>query len=193
MQFMPAGALEWRQRPNIAGATGKVLGIARGDELGVRVVNDLAEPTSVHWHGVRLPNAMDGVPGLTQAPIAPGTTFDYRFRPPDAGTFWYHAHIGAQVDRGLYAALIVEEARPVDVDRGIVLMFAVSAGAGGSPAPVLVNGSPRPDVPVRSGERLRLRLIDRSSVSFFTIDATVILLSTSVCSAISVQGPPPLR
>jgi len=94
----------------------------------VRVVNDLAEPTSVHWHGVRLPNAMDGVPGLTQAPIAPGTSFDYRFRPPDAGTFWYHAHIGAQVDRGLYAALIVEEAQPVDVDRGIVLMFAVPPG-----------------------------------------------------------------
>jgi len=107
---------------------GPTLRITRGEDLCVRVVNDLAEPTSVHWHGVRLPNAMDGVPGLTQAPIAPGTSFDYRFRPPDAGTFWYHAHIGAQVDRGLYAALIVEEAQPVDVDRGIVLMFAVPPG-----------------------------------------------------------------
>lgn len=142
---------------------GPTLRITRGKDLCVRVVNDLDEPTSVHWHGVRLPNAMDGVPGLTQAPIASGASFDYRFRPPDAGTFWYHAHIGAQVDRGLYAALIVEEAQPVDVDRGIVLMFSVPPGAGGSPAPVLVNGSLRPDVPVRSGERLRLRLINATT------------------------------
>jgi hypothetical protein len=90
------------------------------------------DPTSVHWHGVR----------------------------PDAGTFWYHAHVGVQIDRGLYAALIVEEAQPVDVDRDIVLMFAVPAGAASSQASVLVNGSPRPDVPLRSGERLRLRLIN---------------------------------
>jgi FtsP/CotA-like multicopper oxidase with cupredoxin domain len=95
---------------------------------------------------------MDGVPGLTQAPIAPGTSFDYRFRAPDAGTFWYHAHVGTQIDRGLYAALIVEEAQPVDVDRDIVLMFAVPAGAGGSQASVLINGSQSPEVPVRSGE-----------------------------------------
>lgn len=139
---------------------GPTLRIKRGEDLRVRVINELAEPTTVHWHGVRLPNAMDGVPGLTQAPIAPGASFDYRFRPPDAGTFWYHAHVGVQIDRGLYAALIVEEAQPVDVDRDIVLIFAVPAGDAGSQASVLVNGSPRPDVPLRSGERLRLRLIN---------------------------------
>ena len=59
----------------------------------MRLVNELPEPTSVHWHGVRLPNAMDGVPQLTQPPVAPGASFDYRFRPPDAGTFWYHAPV----------------------------------------------------------------------------------------------------
>ncbi len=59
-------------------------------EFAVRVVNELPEPTAVHWHGVRLANAMDGAPPLTQAPIAPGESFDYRFVAPDAGTFWYH-------------------------------------------------------------------------------------------------------
>ena len=72
-------------------AAGPLLRVRRDETLAVRLINDLTEPTAVHWHGVRLPNAMDGVPGLTQAPIAPGASFDYRFIPPDAGTFWYHA------------------------------------------------------------------------------------------------------
>ena len=80
-------------------------------------------PTSVHWHGIRLPNAMDGVPALTQPAVAPGASFDYRFRPPDAGTFWYHAYAAGQTDRGLAGALIVEDAQPVDVDRDIALVL----------------------------------------------------------------------
>ena len=58
----------------------------------MRLINELPEPTSIHWHGVRLPDAMDGVPHLVQPPVVPGASFDYVFRPPDAGTFWYHAH-----------------------------------------------------------------------------------------------------
>ena len=69
---------------------GPTLRVKRGEEVRVRLVNELREPTIVHWHGVRLPNAMDGVPHLTQHPIEPGASFDYRFRAPDAGTFWYH-------------------------------------------------------------------------------------------------------
>jgi len=80
----------WGYQGTVPGPT---LRVARGEELRVRVINDLPEPTTVHWHGVRLPNAMDGVPHLTQAPIAPGASFDYRFRAPDAGTFWYHSHL----------------------------------------------------------------------------------------------------
>jgi FtsP/CotA-like multicopper oxidase with cupredoxin domain len=142
---------------------GPTLRVKRVEELRVRLINELAEPTTVHWHGVRLPNAMDGVPQLTQPPVAPGTSFDYRFRPPDAGTFWYHAHIGPQVDRGLHGALIVEEIEPVDVDRDIVLVFAMPAEPGGSSPLVLVNGSVRPDIPVQTGKRLRLRLINATA------------------------------
>ncbi|MGZ3288299.1 MAG: multicopper oxidase domain-containing protein, partial [Xanthobacteraceae bacterium] len=68
---------------------GPTLRVRRGEELRVRLVNELPAATSVHWHGIRLPNAMDGVPQLTQPAVAPGASFDYRFRPPDAGTFWY--------------------------------------------------------------------------------------------------------
>jgi DNA-binding protein Fis len=104
---------------------GPVLRLTRGKELRLRLVNDLPEETTLHWHGVRVPNAMDGVPRLTQAPVAPGASFDYRFAAPDAGTFWYHPHLYAseQLDRGLYGALIVEEPEPVGVDRDVVLIL----------------------------------------------------------------------
>ena len=102
-----------------------MLRIKRGEELRIRLINDLPEPTTLHWHGVRLPNAMDGVPDLTQPPITPGKSFDYRFRPPDAGTFWYRpaGNAAAQIGRGLRGALIVEESAPVSVDRDVLLVF----------------------------------------------------------------------
>ena len=71
-----------------AGAPGPTLRLKRGDEVRVRLVNDTTEPAAIHWHGVRVRNDMDGVPGLTQAPVAPGAPFDYRFAAPDAGIFW---------------------------------------------------------------------------------------------------------
>jgi FtsP/CotA-like multicopper oxidase with cupredoxin domain len=139
---------------------GPALRVKRGEELRVRLVNELPEPTTIHWHGLRLPNAMDGVPLLTQPPIAAGASFDYRFRPPDAGTFLYHAYLAEQSERGLYGALTVEEPDPVGVDRDIVLLLA-SGEPGG--AAVRVNGALRPDIAVKRGERLRLRLINASA------------------------------
>ena len=140
---------------------GPALRVGRGEELRVRLVNDLATPTTVHWHGIRLPNAMDGVPALTQPAVAPGASFDYRFRPPDAGTFWYHAYVADQTDRGLAGALIVEDAQPADVDRDIALVLTTAPAADGPP--VLVNGSRRPDIAVKTGERLRLRIINATT------------------------------
>ena len=101
---------------------GPEIRVRQGDRLRIAVENALDEDTTVHWHGLRVPNAMDGVPHLTQAPIAPGETFTYAFDAVDAGTFWYHPHQRSfeQVGRGLYGALIIEEANPPRVDREMV-------------------------------------------------------------------------
>lgn len=86
-----------------------MLRLQQGVSQRIRVTNQLRVPTTVHWHGVRVANAMDGVSGLTQEPIAPGSSFDYDIMSPDAGTFWFHSHHNTieQLARGLYGALIV--------------------------------------------------------------------------------------
>lgn len=145
---------------------GPVLRIKQGEELRVRLTNALAEPTSVHWHGVRLANAMDGVARLTQQPVEPGASFDYVFRAPDAGTFWYHAHSVDQASRGLYGALVVEERERVDADRDLALVLSEPVVAD---APVLINGSVLPNIAVQSGERVRLRLINAAMARGFSL------------------------
>src|SRR5688572_9705962 len=82
-----------------------------GDVLEIRLTNHLPEPTVVHWHGLRIPAAMDGT-DTVQRPVGPNEVFTYRFRVPDAGTFWYHSHFNetVQLERGLYGALIVRAA-----------------------------------------------------------------------------------
>lgn len=86
-----------------------VIRLGAGDTLKATVRNQLPVETSVHWHGLALRNDMDGVPPITQQPIAAGATFDYEFIAPDPGTYWFHPHVGAQLDSGLYGALIVED------------------------------------------------------------------------------------
>ncbi|EUA77304.1 multicopper oxidase family protein, partial [Mycobacteroides abscessus] len=73
------------------------------------VANGLPAPTTVHWHGIALRNDMDGVPDLTQPQIAAAGSFTYEFALAHAGTYWFHPHVGTQLDRGLYAPLIVED------------------------------------------------------------------------------------
>ena len=88
---------------------GPLLVAKRGEVLEVEFHNNLQKPTTIHWHGIRNLNEMDGVPGLTQQAIEPGDSFTYRFPVNDPGTFWYHAHNKAweQVARGLYGPLII--------------------------------------------------------------------------------------
>jgi FtsP/CotA-like multicopper oxidase with cupredoxin domain len=88
-----------------------VLRVQRGEPFAATLVNTLDEPTTVHWHGIRLPNKQDGVPFLSQPYVYPGDRFDYAFTPPDAGTFWYHPHCNTltQIGRGLAGLLIVED------------------------------------------------------------------------------------
>src|SRR5262245_33245282 len=98
-----------------------VMRVARGEPVRVRFQNDLpVEHSSIHWHGIRVPNAMDGVPYITQTPVAPGASFVYEFTPPDAGTFFFHPHCNevGQVGQGLAGIVIVggDETAPFDDD-----------------------------------------------------------------------------
>src|SRR5688572_29477988 len=95
-----------------------------GDTMVVHVKNDLEEPTIIHWHGLRIPALMDGTSSV-QKPIQPGETFEYRFRLPYSGTFWYHSHSNetVQLERGMYGALIVKnETEPVTDNERIFMI-----------------------------------------------------------------------
>jgi FtsP/CotA-like multicopper oxidase with cupredoxin domain len=153
---------------------GPLLRIRRGEELRVRLVNELPEPTTIHWHGLRLPNGMDGVPHLTQPPVQPGASFEYRFAPPDAGTFWYHALYASsgQAGRGLYGPLIVDEPVPLAIDRDVTLVLdywqltgdgSIAPNANSSTNYFTVNGASSFDVAVKTNERIRLRLINAAA------------------------------
>lgn len=87
---------------------GPLLRFREGEDVTISVRNTLRESTSIHWHGLYLPSAMDGVPGLSFPGIAPGETFTYRFPIRQAGTYWYHSHSGTQEQTGMYGALILE-------------------------------------------------------------------------------------
>jgi len=103
---------------------GREVRVRAGDVLRARITNQLPEPTTIHWHGLALRNDMDGVPGLTQAPIPAGADFTYEFVVPEPGTFWFHPHVGLQLDRGLYTPLVIEDpAEPGRYDREIVVVL----------------------------------------------------------------------
>jgi FtsP/CotA-like multicopper oxidase with cupredoxin domain len=87
---------------------GPLLRWREGDTITVRVKNRLQVPTSLHWHGVIVPSDMDGVPGLSFAGIAPGETFEYRFRVNQSGTYWYHSHSRFQEQVGLYGPIVID-------------------------------------------------------------------------------------
>ncbi|MFF0637719.1 multicopper oxidase family protein [Nocardia sp. NPDC004151] len=88
---------------------GQEIRLTRGDVLRAEVTNAVPAPTTIHWHGIGLRGDMDGTPAITQPEIAAGSSFRYEFTVPDAGTYWFHPHVGVQLDRGLYAPLIVED------------------------------------------------------------------------------------
>jgi FtsP/CotA-like multicopper oxidase with cupredoxin domain len=159
-----------------------ILRAQKGKPLGVRLDNRLREHTSIHWHGVRGPNAMDGVPYLTQAPVQPGESFAYNFTPPDTGTFFFHPHCNTveQLGRGLAGVLIVDgdesEAFGDDVvcvikdwrvgGDGAFLPFLTIEGAGraGTFGTVrTVNGVAAPVIPLLPNMHVRLRLVNVDS------------------------------
>lgn len=131
IRLVPA-AMEWEPEPGacVSGygfngqVPGPVLEARTGDTLVVDLHNALPEPTSIHWHGVRVAADMDGTE-RAQTPVSPGESFEYRFALPDAGTFWYHPHANEaeQMEKGLYGALVVRGPDEPVLDRERVLVL----------------------------------------------------------------------
>jgi len=155
---------------------GPLIRVREGDTVRIIVKNGLAAPTTVHWHGIEVPNAMDGVPDVTQKPIQPGESFTYEFVARPAGTFMYHSHFESdvQVLAGLYAPFIIEpkdNPSPADVDVALMLSewrvvngrtFAAMPMGGMEPNYFTINGKAFPateTIQVKKGQRVRLRLI----------------------------------
>jgi FtsP/CotA-like multicopper oxidase with cupredoxin domain len=162
---------------------GPMIEARRGEELEIEFLNNLDVPTTMHWHGIRNVNEMDGVPDLTQAAVAPGERFTYRFPLRDAGSFWYHAHNKGweQLARGLYGPLIVREADEIIGPRDVTLVaddwrldedYQLHEDSFGSLMDwshqgrlgnwLTVNGATDPEITVAYGP-VRLRLINAAN------------------------------
>jgi FtsP/CotA-like multicopper oxidase with cupredoxin domain len=172
------------------GVPGPLIRVKRGDRLIVHFSNALPQETTVHWHGLRIPVAMDGVPGHSQPPVAPGGRFDYEFVVPDAGMFWYHPHFqsAAQEGDGLYGPIIVEDdAEPAGLGDQLVLVLSDAdvepdghLGAhdkGGDVATLfgregnvlLVNGRVRPTIKARPGLAQRWRIVNSAKSRYYQV------------------------
>jgi len=183
----------WRTWAYNGQVPGPDIRATEGQRLRVTLENRLTEPTTIHWHGLPVPSSMDGVPDVSQRAVQPGETFSYEFDVPASGTFFYHSHVGFQLDRGLSGPLIV---RPRDggtapgEDREQVLVFddwlKLAPQPGGSGGSMMGGGGPTYDgyllngrvgaaaapLTIARGERLRLRLINASSATTFRVGIT---------------------
>ncbi|HWU87922.1 MAG TPA: multicopper oxidase family protein [Kofleriaceae bacterium] len=186
----------WAYNGQVPGPT---LRVRLGDTVRVRFTNRLPQETTIHWHGVRVPNGMDGVPHATQPPIRPGESFTYEFTPKDAGTFWFHPHVRSseQVERGLYGLLIVEDRAPAPYTRDVTWILddwllgedrqiephfntphdLMHDGRWGNA--ITVNGRTDTVLKVAAGERVRLRLLNASNARIYApelggLDAKII-------------------
>lgn len=169
---------------------GPLIRVRQGGEVVVRFRNAIDLPSTIHWHGLRLDNASDGVPGVTQAPVAPGDSFTYRLRFPDAGIYWYHPHVREDIQQelGLYGNILVaRRARArVPVHREEILalddFMAGSDGAYpfGGDAPshalmgrfgnlLLVNGEPSYRLQLQRGAVVRFYLTNVANARIFNL------------------------
>ena len=194
---------------------GPVLRARRGEEFRLRLTNQLDQPTALHWHGMRLANGMDGVPGLTQQAIEPGASFDVAFTPQDAGTFlyrpWHPVHGPRQLARGLAGLLIVEGATLPSADREQILVlddWALDAdGALAAPGLTLepqgkpgtagrivtVNGQPNLVIEARANERLWLRIANAAHARIMQLvipgqPLTLVALDGQPCEPFLLQN-----
>ncbi len=188
---------------------GRMLRYRQGDEVQLRLVNGLDQPTTIHWHGLRLPNAMDGVPGMTQAAVAPGDSFAYRFTARDAGTFWYHPHANSteQISRGLAGVLVVDDVEGPDVDADEVIVLddwrmtqeaQIHASfddwhdlshAGRLGNYVTANGVPELRLAAAPGDRLRLRLVNTATARIFRLRVNGLRFRVAALDGIPLAQP----
>lgn len=193
---------------------GQEIRVTQGERVQRRLVNELPQATSIHWHGIRIDNAMDGVSGLTQDAVETGGAFEYDFVAPDAGTYWYHAHNRSmeQVARGLYGPLIVEETEALDIDREEILMFddwLVDPATGlldsdfGAPHEmshagrngnfIVTNGTFGLTKQVGQNERMRLRLINTANARIFELQFTGLSGWVVALDGMPLPSPQPLE
>lgn len=156
---------------------GPLIRVTDGDKVRILVKNNLSEPTTIHWHGVQVPNNMDGIPDETQKPIQPGETFTYEFVAKPAGTYWYHSHFDSdkQISVGLSGAFIIEPigglvSKP-DIDKILMLnewrvidgqTFAAMPATGMDGNYFTINGKAYPEtekIEAKVGQKIRLRFI----------------------------------
>jgi len=169
---------------------GPEIRITLGDTLKINFTNNLPIDTTVHFHGIRVPNEMDGVPGVTQDPIKPGESFTYEFTPKDAGTYWYHPHVrtSEEMGRGLYGVIIVEDSTANEYSQDKVLVIDDwrldqngqiaepfnnphdTAHAGRLGNVITVNGKTNGSFYAAPGERLRLRLVNTSNARIYKLN-----------------------
>jgi manganese oxidase len=160
---------------------GPVIRVREGERVRIEVTNGMNEPHTTHWHGLFVPNSMDGVPGISQEPIMPGESFTYEFVAQPAGTRLYHSHFNAmsQEGSGLYGMFIIEEANPSPAfraDREEIMIL------GDGPLGFIVNGKEFPliePIHMKMGERVRVRMANLGGMyhpmhlhgGFFTVIA----------------------
>src|SRR5919202_2389248 len=169
---------------------GPVLRARQGDLVEVVLENaDVEGGVTIHWHGVDVPNAEDGVAGVTQDAIRPGERYTYRFRPPRAGTYWYHSHQSSaeEVGRGLFGAFVVEPRRPLP--RGALDLAVVAHEFDGT---LTLGSSDRPERrTVAAGTPVRLRLVNSVGRPMtFTLDGTP--FRVLAIDGTDLAGPTPL-
>jgi FtsP/CotA-like multicopper oxidase with cupredoxin domain len=200
----------WAYNGQVPGPT---LRIKLGETLRVRFTNHLPQETTIHWHGQRLPNAMDGVPGVTQKAVRPGETFVYEFTPKDAGTFWFHPHVRAseQVERGLYGVLIVDDPDPPPYARDLVWVLddwlldesgqvfgefntrhdlAMDGRWGNA---ITINGRTNAVLRAQPGERVRLRLLNTSNGRVYRPDFGDLNAQIIAVDGMYLRSPIPAR
>jgi FtsP/CotA-like multicopper oxidase with cupredoxin domain len=188
---LEARELDWTFAPDRSlrgfgfngGVPGPLIEAGVGDTVRARLINHLSQPTTIHWHGLRVPADMDGTEAV-QPPVQPGDAFDYEFVVPDAATFWYHSHVNEteQLERGLYGALIVRGQDEPTLDRERCLVLDdVKLDSSGDLAPFgdehelhegregdvrLVNGVQEPELEIAGGQLERWRIVNAANTRF---------------------------